>query len=236
MSNAVVVAVLAATLGSAPPDPQKPTSAREALQPFNILIGSWRGTGYPEGGSKDERAAGLWTETITWGWRFKGDDAWLAVTFEKGKYYATGELRWLTEKPGYQLVLTAADKSTQTFSGTLKDKVLTLDRTDPPNGEEQRLVISLLHHNRYLYRFDARPTGSSLGFIKKFQVGATKEGVPFAEVPKGPECIVSGGLGTIKVTYNGKEYLVCCTGCRDEFKADPEKYIKEAERKAKEKK
>ena len=97
-------------------------------------------------------------------------------------------------------------------------------------------MFSLLHYNRYLYRFETRPAGSALGFDKKYQVGATKEGVPFAEVPKGPECIVSGGLGTMKVTYKGKEYYVCCSGCRAEFQADPEKYIKEAEAKAKDKK
>ena len=44
---------------------------------------------------------------------------------------------------------------------------------------------------------------------------------------------MSGGLGTIKVMYKGKVYWVCCTGCRDEFKADPEKYLKEAAAKAK---
>ncbi len=53
--------------------------------------------------------------------------------------------------------------------------------------------------------------------------------VPFADVAKGPECVVSGGVGTSKVMYKGKEYYVCCTGCRDEFLADPEKYIKKAE-------
>jgi hypothetical protein len=57
--------------------------------------------------------------------------------------------------------------------------------------------------------------------------------VPFADVPKGPECVVSGGLGTSKVSYMGKDYFVCCSGCRDEFRANPEKYVKEWERKAK---
>ena len=52
----------------------------------------------------------------------------------------------------------------------------------------------------------------------------------------GPECVVTGGLGTISVNYKGKTYYVCCTGCRDEFKDNPEKYIKEyEEKKAKEK-
>ncbi|MDB5313187.1 MAG: hypothetical protein JWO38_7389 [Gemmataceae bacterium] len=217
------------------PEGPKPTSPKEGLRPFNLLVGSWKGTGYPEG-TREERAAGLWTETITWSWQFKGDDAWLAATFDKGKYYAKAELRYSVEKQTYQLTLTAPDKSALTFVGTLKDKVLTLDRTGGPAGEDQRLVLTLLHHNRYLYRFDTRAAGSALGFVKQFQVGATKEGVPFAEVAKGPECIVSGGLGTMKVTHNGKEYYVCCTGCRDAFKENPEKYIKEAEQKAKEKK
>ena len=119
---------------------------------------------------------------------------------------------------------------------TDKDKVLALTRTDGPAAEEQRLVFSLLHHNRHLYRFETRPAGTTVAYGKKYQVGATKEGEAFANVPKGPECIVSGGLGTMKVSYKGKDYFVCCSGCRDEFKENPEKYIKEAEAKAKEKK
>jgi hypothetical protein len=231
-------AALALTLtpfGTGLPDPPRLMSAREGLQPLNVLVGSWKGTGYPEG-TREERAAGFWTETIAWEWRFKGDDAWLAVTFDKGKYFTTGELRFLSEKPAYQLTLTSPEKTTLTFVGTLKDKTLTLERTGGPANEDQRLVFNLLHYNRYLYRFETRPAGSALGFEKKYQVGATKEGVPFAEVPKGPECIVSGGLGTMKVTYKGKEYYVCCSGCRAEFLADPEKYVKEAEAKAKDKK
>ncbi len=70
-------------------------------------------------------------------------------------------------------------------------------------------------------------------FTRQFQVGATKEGEPFADTGGGPECIVSGGRGTIAVTHAGKTYHVCCSGCRDEFKADPEKYIKLAAAKKK---
>ncbi|MBA4065436.1 MAG: hypothetical protein C0501_17330 [Isosphaera sp.] len=208
-----------------------PTPARDALRPFNVLVGSWKGSGAPDG-TRDERAAGAWTETAAWGWQFKGADAWLAVTFDKGKHFTAGELRYTPDKgePRFTLTLTAADKSAATFVGALteKDKVLALDRVGGPAGEDQRLVFSLLHHNRHLYRFETRPAGSGVPFAKQWQVGATKEGVPFADVPKGPECIVSGGLGTTKVTYKGVDYYVCCSGCRDAFKEDPEKFIKEA--------
>ena len=223
--------------GADAPKPELPKTAKEALQPFNVLVGSWRGSGVPEG-TKEEREAGAWNETAEWLWQFKDQDAWLAVTFAKGKYFTKGELRYTPEKDQvrFTLKLTTPDKSAATFVGSLveKDKVqvLALDRTDGPSGEEQRLVFSLLHHNRHLYRFETRPASTTVAFTKKWQVGATKEGVPFADVPKDPECIVSGGVGTIKVTYKGKDYWVCCTGCRDAFKEDPEKFIKEAEAKA----
>ena len=219
-------------------DPPKPVTPKDALQPFNLLVGSWKGSGAPEG-TREQGAAGAWTETISWVWKFRGADAWLAVTLDGGKHFSRGELRYTpdTNKKGsparFTFTLIAPDKSTSTFAGSLKEKVLTLDRIDGPANEDDRLVISLLHHNRYLYRVESRPAGTTVAFSRKYQVGATKEGVPFAEVSKGPECIVSGGLGTIKVTYQGKDYWVCCSGCRDEFKADPEKYLKEAAARAK---
>ncbi len=219
-------------------DPVKAVTPKEALQPFHVLVGSWKGSGVPEG-TKEERVAGGWEETVAWEWKFKEKDAWLAVTFTKGKHFTKGELRYTPEKdaaePKFTLTLTGTDKSTATFAGSLtdKDKVLALTRTDGPATEEQRVVFSLLHHNRHLYRFETRPAGTTVAYSKKYQVGATKEGESFATVPKGPECIVSGGVGTSKVTYKGKDYWVCCSGCRDEFKENPEKYIKEAEAKAK---
>ena len=220
---------------SADPPERKPTTAKEALQAMSVLVGSWKGTGAPEG-TREEKQAGMWVETIAWVWRFKGDDVWLEAAFEKGKHFAKGELRYSVEKAAYQFTLTTPDKATLSYAGTLKDKTLTLDRTDKGATEDQRLVFSLLHHNRYLYRFETRPGGGTGSFAKKYQVGATKEGVPFAEVAKGPECIVSGGTAATKVSYKGKDYYVCCSGCRDAFKEDPEKFIKEAEAKAKEKK
>ena len=59
------------------------------------------------------------------------------------------------------------------------------------------------------------------------------EGEEFASGDGRPECIVSGGLGTIKVSYQGQTYYVCCGGCRDEFYASPQKYIDAAKKKNK---
>jgi len=206
--------------------PSKKTS-KEALQAFNDLVGSWRCTGTPEGKKKE-----FWTESMEWQWQFKGDEAWMKVAFEKGKHFAGGELRFLPDKDQYQLTLQTVDKEKLMFAGSLKDKALTLDREDESAKETQRLVFTFLHPNRFLYRYETK-AADARAFAKLYQVGATKNGVPFAEGETGPECIVSGGLGTVKVTYKGQTYYVCCSGCRDAFKDDPEKYIKEAEAKKK---
>lgn len=209
-------------------------SPRDALRPLNPLVGSWKGTGTPDG-TREERQNGFWTETIAWGWQIKGDDARMVATFDKGKHFTRGELRYLPDKTAYQFTLTTAAKDEVTFTGALTagkgaDQTLTLERTNPATKEVERFVLTLLHANRYLYRFETKPA-AAVGFTRKYQVGATKEGEPFAQVPKGTECIVSGGKGTIPVSHNGKTYYVCCSGCKDAFKEDPEKYIKEAEKK-----
>jgi hypothetical protein len=208
-------------------------SAREALKPLNDLIGSWRATGTPEG-TREEKQKGFWTETLTWGWQFKGNDAWLTVTFDKGKYFTKGELRYLADKDSYELKLTTPDKESLAFVGKLDDGRLTLAREDDKKKETQQIVVSLLHANRFLYRYEVKPQGKTL-FAKLYQVGCTKEGVEFASGDGKPECIVSGGLGTRPVMYKGKTYYVCCSGCADAFKEDPEKYIMEFEEKKKNK-
>lgn len=207
---------------------------REALQPLGGLIGVWNGTGIP-GGNPLAAKDGFWTEKMDWGWKFKGTEAWLTVTFEKSKYWLSGELRWLPGSGTYQLKIKTTDKQELTFEGSLQDRVLNLYREDGSKKETQRLSFQMLHENRILYRFDSRPQGKPQ-FKRHYQVGANKEGVPFAAGDGRPECIVSGGLGTIAVSHQGKTYYVCCSGCRDEFRADPEKYIREYEAKKKVKK
>jgi YHS domain-containing protein len=225
--------VLAALAQAA--DTPAPKSLKEALKPFNALVGSWKALGVPEG-TREQKQKGVWNETIQWEWQFKGDDCWLTVDFGKGKYFVDGQLRYLPAKDQYQLTLTTIDKETQVFAGALKQHILALERQDEKKKETQRVVISLLHDNRYLYHYEVKATEKP-SFSKQYQVGATKQGVPFAvgAGESGPECVVSGGAPTTKVTYKGQTYYVCCGGCRDAFKEEPEKYIKEYEaRKAQE--
>jgi YHS domain-containing protein len=208
---------------------ETPSATREALKPLNVLVGTWKGTGQPEG-TPEERQRGHWIETVSCEWKFKEADVWIAMKFEKGKHFTSGELRAKDAK--FEAKILDVDGKQRIYSGELKDKTMTLERPLTDDKQIERIVFSLLHDNRVLYRLETRPESGTI-FTKKYQVGLTKEGVPFANSTDVNECIVSGGKGTSTVSFEGKTYYVCCSGCRDEFKADPAKYVKEWEAKRK---
>lgn len=214
-------------------EPTKP-DARAALKPFQGLVAPWKGTGVPEG-SREEKQKGFWTEHVKWEWQFKNGDAWLAATIEGGRYFTGFELRPLGNNR-FRLIAETPNKQELTFEGKFTDGKLTVERLDDKTKEEQRIVLRLLHANRIVYHYETR-TADRRTFARKYQVGWTNQNEPFAnDSSTDPECIVSGGKGTIAVMYKGKTYYVCCTGCRDEFKDNPEKYIAEFETRKKEKK
>lgn len=200
---------------------QTKRTPREALQAFNDLIGKWCATVTPASNKNK-----FWVEEQNWGWQFKDKDAWLTVTFDKSKNYTSGELRYQPDQGVYQLTLLTTAKEKRVYTGTLKDKVLTLESIDEKQRETRRLVFKLLHANRYLYAEEVKKADRET-FAKLYSVGVTKADGSFASGDGKPECIVSGGLGTTPVTYMGVTYYVCCSGCRSEFNADPAKYVKE---------
>jgi hypothetical protein len=207
---------------------------RQALKALQDLIGSWRCTGTPSGTAEQKRK-GFWLESIEWQWQFKGKDAWLRGDIDKGKWFTSLEVHYLPEKDLYQLKAVTTGKEEQTFEGKLEKRRIAFRREDASSKQTQQFVLSLLHFNRYLLRLDVKRQDSTI-FKQVYEVGATKNGVAFAGDDDKPECVVSGGLGTMPVMYKGKTYYVCCTGCRDAFKEDPEKYIKEFEESKKKKK
>jgi YHS domain-containing protein len=222
------VVFFAAALSADQPAQKSP---REALQVFGGLVGPWKGTGQPIG-TKEEVQKGFWTEKMEWGWKFKDKDAWMVIDFQKSKYFTAGELRYVPDKDHFTMTLTTVQKEQVTFVGNLdtqdEKKVLTLDRQS--EKEAQRLVFTFLHSNRFLYRYETKAEGRPL-YAKKWTVGVTKDGESFAVGSGKPECIVSGGTATTPVSYMGKTYYVCCSGCRDEFNANAAKYVKEYEEK-----
>jgi hypothetical protein len=213
----------------------KPKTAKEALAPFNEFVGVWNAKGEPESGTPAEKQKGMWKESVSWSWKFKGADAWIVFEINNGKHYRGGEIRWLGDADLFEVKLLPKQASAEplVFKGKLaaNGRSLTAERTDEKN-ETQRLTIALIGEVRSSYRLERRLAGRT-NFIKDFKVEATREGEALAGAQKSnkPECVVSGGLGTMAVSYKGKTYYVCCTGCRDAFNEDPEKYIKEYEEK-----
>ncbi len=76
---------------------------------------------------------------------------------------------------------------------------------------------------------------AQLSFQPLVEIGLTKEGESFAagsSAVEQPKCIVTGGAAALTVSYQGQSYPICCTGCRDEFQENPEKYLKKLALKA----
>jgi hypothetical protein len=225
-------ALVVHSVNAAPTDKEKVKEALAALQDF---IGDWKANGGPD---KVKPAANdpIWTENLKWTWRFKGDDVWLNFDVKDGKLFKSGEVRYLLDKKQYQLTAVDKDDKKLVFDGTYdSDKgILTLQRTDPDTKETQRVQMNTAAEGvRLIYRVAHKKEGTTI-YVPDYLVQATKEGQSLGAKEKKVECVVSGGLGTIPVSYKGETFYVCCSGCKDAFNENPEKFI--AEFKAKKKK
>src|SRR3954463_7411533 len=81
-------------------------TARDAFQGFHNLIGTWKGTGTPSTGTREEKDRGFWVETVRWQWQFKGKETWLTADVEKGKHFTRFELRYRPKSDDFSLVAT----------------------------------------------------------------------------------------------------------------------------------
>lgn len=219
-------------------DAEKPLSTeskaevQEALQAFNGLIGGWRGAAQPVRGSNK----GAWTEKAEWVWEIKKDSVAIQYQVKDGKALQGARLTYDPEHQQFQLTATLPDKSPREFTGKLDGNKLILDSTADAEGYVHRMTITQLNEKRTLVLFEKRPASGDR-FSRVVEVGYTREGTSLAVEGAGePECIVSGGKGTMQVSYKGKNYWVCCSGCRDAFNDDPEGILAEAAARAEKKK
>ena len=209
---------------------------REALSKLNPLIGQWRGVGRPQ----RYRTEGTWREKADWVWAFEENGPTIKYNVKDGKLLV-GEVSWDVEKKHYSLQTEWADGSKRVYHGQLDGKKLVLTNESEREELSHRIQITMLNPKRTLVLFQKQVAGRK-SFARVNEVGYTREGTRLAKDSlDGPECVVTGGLGTIKVSHNGEKYFVCCTGCRDAFSDDPEGTLKDyrdrvAKRKAEEKK
>lgn len=204
----------------------------ESLEPFNGLVGGWRGVGQP----KRNSAKDSWSETASWVWDIKADRVALNYAVTKGRLMTSGTLTYDPAEKLYQFDAVLPDKSPRKYSGKLEGTKLTLESPKDAAGQIHQVVITQLNEKRTLVLFQSRLAEQSQ-FQRVAEVGYTREGTTLAVEGAGdPECIVTGGKGTSSTVYKGKTYYFCCTGCRDAFNDDPDGIIAEAERKAAKKK
>lgn len=218
-------------------DSKQLAADKTALSKLQTYVGEWKGVGQLRRGSNQA----AWTETAEWRWDFAESRASLFFSSPQGKYYTDARLRPGDKAGSFELIATRPNgKTRDRFTGrVVSDQlVLTAAEDDPPRGDDfpARITIRLVADgDRLITLFERRSAGSQR-YTRLAEVGATRQGSSFGQGGTGqPECVVTGGLGTIKVEHEGQTYYVCCTGCRDLFNDDPEGVLAEyRERKAKE--
>lgn len=223
----VVLAAASGLAGAADPpklSPQEAAKAKKALQEVQDFMGIWNLEGTQKVGARTE----AWKEQVDWAWKFKTAVPTVRVTFAegKGKYFTTGELTYAVAKKKYVLALNKPDKSALTLEGQLRLGALRLEGKDAKTGDVYRVTMNTLADGiRFALKVEKQDGGKG-PFADAFAMTGNKEGESLGAAAKKPECIVTGGAATIAVSYQGKTYYVCCSGCRDAFNENPEKFIK----------
>ena len=157
----------------------------------------------------------------------------MTFDLENSKLYKGGEVRFKDGK--YQITIIDKAGKKAEYEGEIKKDVLTVERKNPDTDDTEQIKMNLAGGgDRLVYSMWVKPDGRTM-FTKKLEVGYTREGVTFGVEAGGkkPECVVTGGLGTMTVSYMGQTYYVCCTGCRDAFNDNPAKILAEYNKKKK---
>ena len=228
-----VVLSLSAHGGEEDSAPKSETvTEKAALAAFNGLIGEWRGAGQVRRGSNQ----GAWTESAAWIWDFE-DGVAIRYDVEEGRHLKSAKLTYDPETREYHLTATLPDDSERRYGGKLRKDRLILESEPDDADMLHRLTVTQLNEKRTLVLYETRRAVQK-SWRRVGEVGYTRKGTRLAERDSsGPECIVTGGEGTIAVSYKGKTYYVCCSGCKQAFDDDPDGVLAEyAERKREESK
>ena len=226
-------------LSAAVPDDTGPREIPEAFAPFEYLVGRWNGHGVPKDNSSQKFRG--WDEKHTWAWKFaKGKPVGLTLGIEGGKILAGGTLTYDPSQKIYRLdgIEPGSAGAHLVFEGKLDKtgKHLELDHTEAGRGAGKTKGTMRLsvwpnaNFIRYTMAHDLKEAGS-VRFTHLYEIGLTKDGESLGgtgSAAERPKCIVTGGTATMTLSYQGRTFQICCSGCKDEFEENPEKYIKKA--------
>ena len=210
------------------------------------MLGNWRGT------TRREYEGFKAVDSHEWIWdlRSQPDQPALASASDKSPYLKRASLTWHPTDSVFELTATDRDDQERTFRGDYTDPVheiigpddklhrvfrLELTQTDKSaetvGGDRWQIAFTQQENNRYLLEIDKRR--GTAAFRRFDTVSTQREGTSFALSDSSygeKECIISQGLGTTAVSWKGKTYWVCCSGCKAAFEEDPETWIARAEK------
>ena len=193
---------------------------QERLATLQSLVGDWRGVAQPQRGSTKDN----WTEAASWVWDFQNGPA-LVGKPQNSRYFR--EWRLTAASDDGQFVLLAvplAGDQPLRYLGRFQAEQWVFTAENAPAELPQRLTLRFTAGgDRQLLLLEKQTASGS--FARIAEIGYTRQGSGFGKNVTQRECVVTGGLGTIEVTHNGKSYYVCCTGCRDYFNQNPEKVL-----------
>lgn len=213
---------------------QQLSADKKLLAPIQSYVGSWRGVGIPDRGKSE----GAWGEEAKWAWSFDNDRAAIVFDVTDGVIYKAGRITPADKANHYHFTGTLPDgKTMEKFTGSINEEgqlvFTTENRTKDRPAQISLRTVAKGARLIILYSKPSPVGGNDL--VRMAEVGYTRKGSGFGISQKDNECVVTGGEGDIKVDYKGKTYYVCCTGCLDEFKEDPDKVMAEfAQRKEEE--
>ncbi|MCU0705425.1 MAG: YHS domain-containing protein [Fimbriiglobus sp.] len=197
-------------------------AAKEELTKLGEFVGPW--TVNAEDGAKKPLGKEKWD----WSWKFGKDGApSLAAKVSDSKFFSEAVVTYDAKAKGYKVTVKDAKGTEQGYTGNVDRKgIFILSRTDAKTGDVHTLKLGTAAEGvRLNVSYEVQTGGKGLASTS-YKASGNKDGESIAGGGKKPECIVTGGAASIKVSYNGKDYFVCCSGCADEFKANPEKYTK----------
>lgn len=207
-------------------DGDRRAADQAALAKLQDFVGEWKGVGR----KKRNSGKGAWKETAAWAWAFEGGRAGLKLVAPDGRFVTDGMLLPVAERAGkFTFKATLKGDKTLAYKGELGKKgELVLTAAKASSGQPARITMkTVADGDRLVVLFERKLGGST--FLRLGEIGYTRSGSGFGKGAKGSECIVTGGKGTIAVSYKGKTYYVCCSGCKDLFDEDPAAIIKEWE-------
>jgi hypothetical protein len=216
-------------------EPPKFEEVVAALKPIQVVLGKWQGL--------IKNAAK--SEVHDWVWDLKTDPVFpsLVLSIPEGEYFTNARLTYDPRIEKFLMTTVDVEDVTRSFTGEFKaapkdvpsedgkgvERTFQLELTeneDSGRGTRFQYVFKQQHNNRYLV--DVNRARGRAKFQQLDVIGSQREGVSFAKADDDygdKTCVISGGLGTSTVSYKGKTYYVCCSGCKAAFEDEPERWI-----------